>query len=74
MGVSKMVKRRKSKKIKRKRGSGTRLIGKARKQRGTSVKSKDRKRKALPAGRRKTAWGSYYTETRKNRSDGKGRI
>jgi hypothetical protein len=32
---------------------------------------KDAKRKALPAGKRTTVWGTTYTETRVNRSDKK---
>ena len=38
-------------------------------QRGSSVRSVDRKRRALPPGRRVSASGRVYTETRANRSD-----
>jgi hypothetical protein len=44
--------------------------GKTYKQTGTtSAKKSDSKRKALEPGKRTTAWGTSYTETRKNRSD-----
>jgi len=32
----------------------------------------DRMRKALQSGKRKTAWGTTYWETRQNRSDKRG--
>lgn len=44
--------------------------GKSYKQTGvTKAKKSDSKRKALEPGKRTTAWGTSYTETRKNRSD-----
>ena len=44
------------------------------KQRGTSNKKRDIVRKAKPPGKRKSASGRTYTETRKNRSDAKGSL
>ena len=42
---------------------------KKRKQTGTSNKALDKKRKALPVGKRTSKTGNVYTETRANRSD-----
>lgn len=42
-------------------------------QTGTSNMSRDRKRKALAPGKRRSKKGNIYTERRKNRSDVKGR-
>lgn len=36
--------------------------------------SADKKRKAKAPGKRRTAWGTVYWETRKNRSDLKGKL
>jgi len=44
------------------------------KQRGTSNIVKDKSLKAKPPGTRKSKSGLYYTETRKNRSDVKGKL
>ena len=41
---------------------------------GTSVKSIDESRKALPAGKRISSTGKTYWETRKNRTDNKNGI
>lgn len=38
-------------------------------QTGTSIKSKDKKRKAMPPGKRISKNGKIYYEARKNRSD-----
>jgi hypothetical protein len=51
-----------------KRGAKTKVL-KPIKQRGTSVKSYDKRHQALPSGKRKTAWGTTYYESRANRSD-----
>jgi len=51
-----------------KRGAKTKVL-KLTKQRGTSVKSYDKRHQALPSGKRKTAWGTTYYESRANRSD-----
>jgi len=42
---------------------------KKRKQTGTTNKALDKKRKALPVGKRTSKTGKVYTETRANRSD-----
>ena len=42
---------------------------KKRKQTGTSNKTIDKRRKALPVGKRTSKTGNVYTETRANRSD-----
>ena len=55
-----------------KRGKGTKTT-KTMKQRGKSVNKRDKKLKAHAPGKRKTSWGSKYTETRKNRSDKGGK-
>jgi hypothetical protein len=54
---------------KRKRGVGTKLLKLTKRMVGRSKKSLDRSRKALRPGKRKTAWGTTYWETRANRSD-----
>jgi len=41
-------------------------------QTGSSKESKDRKRKALPPGKRRSKSGKVYYENRKNRSDKRG--
>ena len=46
--------------------------GKTYKQTGEANSKADSKRKALEPGKRKTAWGTFYIETRANRSDKKG--
>jgi hypothetical protein len=46
--------------------------GKTYKQTGETNSKADSKRKALEPGKRKTAWGTFYIETRANRSDKKG--
>jgi hypothetical protein len=53
----------------RKRGVGTRILKLAKRMRGRSKKTSDKKRKALRPGKRRTAWGTIYWETRANRSD-----
>jgi hypothetical protein len=47
-------------------------VGMGAKQTGTSNKAKDLQRKAKPPGKRTSAKGKVYTETRKNRSDKPG--
>ena len=60
----------------KKRGKGTRLIGKTKRQTGVRKSKKlDRNIKAKLPGKRRTKKGNkvtYYTETRKNRSDRRG--
>jgi len=64
MGYAKKKGKRKSKK-----GKTIKLL----KQTGKSKLGADRKRKALPPGRRISKKGKKYTETRRNRSDKKGK-
>jgi hypothetical protein len=47
---------------------------KKRKQTGTSNKKRDKQYKALPPGKRKSASGKTYYESRKNRSDMPGSL
>lgn len=54
------------------RGKGTKTT-KTMKQRGKSANKRDKKLKAHAPGKRKTTWGSKYTETRRNRSDKGGK-
>lgn len=54
---------------KRKKGRTIKIL----KQHGTSNIKADRKRKALTPGKRVSRYGNKYTETRKNRSDKKGK-
>lgn len=54
------------------RGKGTRTVRKL-KQHGKSNTRKDRKLRALAPGKRRTASGTTYWETRKNRSDKGGK-
>ena len=42
------------------------------KQTGTSIKSLDKKRNALPTGKRISKYGKTYYEYRKNRTDAEG--
>jgi len=63
--------KRKSPKKRAVRGSSK--VTKVAKQRGKSKTKADKTRHALKAGKRKTAWGSTYWETRKNRSDSGGK-
>jgi|AntAceMinimDraft_9_1070365.scaffolds.fasta_scaffold59595_1 hypothetical protein len=42
------------------------------KQTGTSIKSLDKKRNALPTGKRISKYGKVYYEYRKNRTDAEG--
>lgn len=51
-----------------KRGAKTKVLV-SKKQYGTSIKKYDKRHQALPAGKRKTAWGTTYYESRANRSD-----
>ena len=56
-----------------KRKTGTRVTKVVTKRRGKTTPKADKKRHALKAGKRKTAKGSTYWETRKNRSDAGGK-
>jgi len=48
---------------------GRRVLKATYKQTGTSSTVRDKKRKAMQPGKRRSASGRTYTETRKNRSD-----
>ncbi|MDD3071778.1 MAG: hypothetical protein PHX88_11360, partial [Methanoculleus horonobensis] len=48
---------------------GRRVLKATYKQTGTSSTVRDKKRKAMQPGKRRSASGRIYTETRKNRSD-----
>jgi hypothetical protein len=52
----------------------TRILSKSNRQTGRSNTRLDRKRTALPSGKRETWYGHVYYEHRKNRSDVKNRI
>jgi hypothetical protein len=58
MKKKRVVKKRKTKLLKRLPQTGKKISRKM-----------DKQRKALPPGKRKTAWGTVYWETRRNRSD-----
>lgn len=51
---------------------GRRVLKATYKQTGTSSMVRDKKRKAMQPGKRRSASGRTYTETRKNRSDIRG--
>ena len=51
---------------------GRRVLKATHKQTGTSSTARDKKRKAMQPGKRRSASGRIYTETRKNRSDIQG--
>ncbi len=51
---------------------GRRVLKATYKQTGTSETTRDKKRKAMQPGKRRSASGRIYTETRKNRSDLRG--
>ena len=51
---------------------GRRVLKATYKQTGTSGTTRDKKRKAMQPGKRRSASGRVYTETRKNRSDLRG--
>ena len=51
---------------------GRRVLKATYKQTGTSATVRDKKRKAMQPGKRRSASGRIYTETRKNRSDIRG--
>ena len=51
---------------------GRRVLKATHKQTGTSSTVRDKKRKAMQPGKRRSASGRIYTETRKNRSDLRG--
>jgi len=51
---------------------GRRVLKATYKQTGTSATVRDKKRKAMQPGKRRSASGRTYTETRKNRSDLRG--
>lgn len=51
---------------------GRRVLKATYKQTGTSSTNRDKKRKAMQPGKRRSASGRIYTETRKNRSDIRG--
>ena len=51
---------------------GRRVLKATNKQTGTSSTARDKKRKAMQPGKRRSASGRIYTETRKNRSDLRG--
>ena len=53
----------------RKTASKRRLIKRSKTQTGKTTIKIDRKRKALAPGKRRSATGKTYTETRRNRSD-----
>ena len=65
-------------KPKRKRGQttlgqhGRNVLKATYKQTGTSSTNRDKKRKAMQPGKRRSASGRIYYETRKNRSDLRG--
>jgi len=56
-------------KVAKKKTSKRRLIKRSKTQTGTTTIKADRKRKALAPGKRQSATGKVYTETRRNRSD-----
>lgn len=60
-------------KRKRKRSRYPRVIKPVRYQRGTSIMLLDKQLKALAPGKRRSRTGRIYWETRKNRSDKKGK-
>ena len=51
---------------------GRRVLKATYTQTGTSATVRDKKRKAMQPGKRRSASGRIYTETRKNRSDIRG--
>lgn len=51
---------------------GRRVLKATYKQTGTSETTRDKKRKAMQPGKRRSASGRIYNETRKNRSDIRG--
>lgn len=51
---------------------GRQVLKASGRQTGTSNKARDRKRKAMAPGKRRSASGRVYNENRKNRSDKKG--
>lgn len=51
---------------------GRKVLKATYKQTGTSSTNRDKKRKAMQPGKRRSASGRIYTETRKNRSDIRG--
>ena len=53
-------------------GYGRRVLKATTRQSGKSDAARDRKRKAMQPGKRRSASGRVYIETRKNRSDRKG--
>ena len=59
--------------VKRKRTKKPKIVYIKNRQIGSSDLKKDRKRKALPPGKRISKYGKVYYEYRKNRSDKKGR-
>lgn len=74
--MAKRVRSRKTasrKRPRKKRGRGTRVLKVARKQTGKSDYARDRQRRALKPGLRRTSRGTTYYEARKNRSDERGR-
>jgi len=51
---------------------GRKVLKATYKQTGTSNETRDKRRKAMQPGKRRSARGNSYTETRKNRSDLRG--
>ena len=68
-----MAKKKSSQTTLRSKAFGRQVLKATSKQTGTSNTKRDSARKAMQPGKRRSASGRVYTETRKNRSDIRGR-
>lgn len=68
-----MAKRKSSQTTLRSKKFGRQVLKASHKQTGTSHVKRDSARKAMQPGKRRSASGRVYTETRRNKSDIRGR-